>query len=84
MNKLFGICEKIENNMIYVSNTGIIDVNVIGLVCIGDRLTTSETKGKARAIKYDQDERQFTIRSIGKVIGLYNTYNRVQVLLDIE
>lgn len=84
MSKLYGICEKIENNHIYVANTGVLDINVKGLVCIGDKLTTSETKGKARAIKYDQDETQFTVRSIGKVIGLYNTYDRVQVLLDVE
>lgn len=82
--QVIGVCEKIENNMIYVANTGILDVNVIGLICIGDKLTTSEQKGKARAIKYSQDETQFTVRSIGKVIGLYNTYDRAKVLLDIE
>lgn len=82
--QVIGICRKIENNLIYVANKGIIDVNVEGLICIGDKLTTSEVKGKARAIKYDQDETQFTVRSIGKVIGLYDNYDKAQVLLDIE
>lgn len=82
--QVIGICNKIENNLIYVSNTGIVDVNTEGIICIGDKLTTSNNPGKARAIKYDKDESQFNIRSIGKVIGLYNTYNKVKVLLDIE
>lgn len=84
MTKLYGICIKIENNLIYVSNRGIYDVNTEGIICIGDKLTTSEIPGKARAIRYDQDERQFNIRSIGKVIELYNVYNKAKVLLDIE
>lgn len=82
--QVIGVCEKIENNLVYVSNTGIIDVNVTGLICIGDRLTTSEIPGTARAIKYNEDESQFTIRSIGKVIGLYNVYEKAKVILDIE
>ena len=82
--QVIGICEKIENNMIYVANTGIIDVNVEDIICIGDKLTTSNKPGKAVAIRYDQDETQFTIRSIGKVIGLYNNYEKAKVLLDIE
>lgn len=82
--QVIGVCEKIENNMIYVANTAIIDVNVTGMICIGDKLTISEIPGKARAIRYDEDETQFTIRSIGKVIGLYNVYEKAQVILDIE
>ena len=39
--QVIGICEKIENNMIYVANIGIIDVNVEGIICIGDKLTIS-------------------------------------------
>lgn len=40
--------------------------------------------GKARAIRYGQDETQFNIRSIGKVIELYRCYDVARVLLDIE
>ena len=67
-------------------NKGIIDVNVKGIICLGDKLTIgNEEKGKAVAIRYDRlDEKQFGIRSIGKVIGLYEVYNKAQVLLDIE
>ena len=43
--QIIGICEKIENNMIYVANTGIIDVNVEGIICIGDKLTISNSNG---------------------------------------
>lgn len=82
---VIGVCKKIINNQIYVANTGIIDVNVTGIICLGDKLTASNIAGKAEAIKYViQDERVFNIRSIGKVIGIYDVYNRAQVLLDIE
>ena len=83
--KLYGVCNKIENNYIYVQNTGIIDVNVTGIICLGDKLTLSNTPGKAEAIRYDPlDEKVFGLKSIGKVIGIYNVYDKVKVLLDIE
>lgn len=82
---LYGICTKIEDSTIYVQNTGISEVNTIGIICIGDKLTTSETKGTAVAIKYsNQDETTFGIKSIGKVIQVYNNYNKAKVILDIE
>lgn len=83
--KLYGVCSKIENNYIYVQNTGIIDVNVTGIICLGDKLTLSNIPGKAEAIKYEpQDEKVFGLKSIGKVIGIYSVYDKAQVLLDIE
>lgn len=82
---VIGICKSVINNTVEVCNTGIIDVNVVGLICIGDKLTTSKYEGKAQAIKYEKNEEDiFGVRSIGKVIGLYNNYNLAKVLLDIE
>lgn len=83
-NKVIGVCVKIENNTIVVANRGITDINVTGLICIGDKLTSSNIAGKAQAIRYRQDETQFNIRSIGKVIELYKVYNIVKILLDVE
>lgn len=83
--KLYGVCNKIENNYIYVQNTGIIDVNVTGIICLGDKLTLSNIPGKVEAIRYDPlDEKVFRLKSIGKVIGIYNVYDKAKVLLDIE
>ena len=82
--KVIGVCIKIENNTIVVANKGMVDVNVTGLFCIGDKLTSSDIPGKARAIRYKQDETQFNIRSIGKVIELYRTPYITRVLLDVE
>lgn len=85
INQLYGICTGVDNNKIYVENKGILDVNVTGLTCIGDKLTTCSIPGKAQAIRYsNQDETTFGKRSIGKVVGLYNDYSKVKVLLDIE
>lgn len=82
---VIGVCKKVLDNKIYISNNGIIDVNVTGIICLGDKLTASEIPGKAEAIKYVlQDERVFNLRSIGKVIGMYDVYDKAQVLLDIE
>ena len=54
-------------------------------MCLGDKVKVSEVPGKAEAIRYDKlDERQFGIRSVGKVIKLYETYDKVQILIDIE
>ena len=83
-NKVIGVCTNIYDKTITVADTGIVDVNVTGLVCLGDKLTISEKLGIAQAIKYRQDETKFRFRHIGKVIGLYNSYNIVKVLLDIE
>lgn len=82
---VIGICNEIKDNEIYVQNTGVTDVNVKDIICIGDKITTSEIPGIAQAIKYtNQDQTTFGIRSIGKVIGLYNSYDKAKVLLDIE
>ena len=83
-NRVIGVCSFINNNMITYKDIGIADVKVKGLVCLGDKLTASEEVGVAEAIKDRQDETKFRYRSIGKVIGLYNNYNIVKVLLDIE
>ena len=79
-----GVCVDIKENNITVKHKGIFTLNVSGFVCLGDKLTTSREPGKAAAMKYDQNESQFGIKSIGKVIGLYNDYSQAKVLLDIE
>lgn len=86
-NKLvIGVCKTIiDNDTIDVQTIGITDVNVTGLICIGDKLTASSKAGKAQAIKYSRDDCDiFGIRSIGKVVGLYRDYSIAKVLLDIE
>lgn len=82
---IVGICMQINSdNTILVADKGIVTVNVQGIICIGDKLKVSNIPGKAKAIKYDQDELQFNIRSIGKVIKLYNDYSKADILLGIE
>ena len=81
---IIGVCKTKNNNKVEVQSKGIIDVNVIGNIGLGTKLTSSNEKGKAKAIKYEQDISQFNIYSIGKVIGIYKVYNKVKVLLDIE
>lgn len=82
---LFGICTKIENNSVYVATCGIVDVNVQGLVCVGDKLTVSPIPGKAEAIKYEVlEEKQFGTRCVGKVIDLYKQWDKCRMLIDIE
>ena len=80
-----GICTSDNGKTVDVTSEGILDVNVTGLICIGDRLTTSNIAGKAKAIRNDVDGiRVFEIKPIGKVITLYNDYSIAKVLLDIE
>lgn len=82
---VLGICKSISDKTIEVINGGMVDVNVTGLICVGDKLTTSDVAGKAKAIRYANDDtRIFDVRSIGKVVGLYNDYSIAKVLLDIE
>ena len=82
---VIGICVASTDKTVDVINGGMVEVNVTGLICIGDELTTSGVAGKARAIKYfNDDTRIFDIRNIGKVVGLYNDYSKAKVLLDIE
>lgn len=84
-NVVVGICDTVKDNNVYIKNRGFIDVNVTGIICIGDKLTTSKKPGYACAIRYDnKDENIFGIRSIGKVIGIYQSYDKAKVLLDIE
>lgn len=84
INKVIGICINTNDNEIIIASTGLVDVNVMGLVCLGDKLTVCDKPGIAKAIKYNQDETKFRYRHIGKVIELYNNYNVVKVMLDIE
>lgn len=86
-NIVIGICNKdcTCNGTVVVKSQGICDVNCEGIICIGDKLTISDTPGKCVAIRYDKlEERQFGMKSIGKCIGFYTTYDRVKALLDIE
>ena len=83
-NAVIGICTAINGNTITYTDSGVTDVNVKGIICLGDKLSASEELGIAEAIKYRQDETKFRYRCIGKVIGLYNNYNIAKVLLDIE
>lgn len=80
-----GVCVNINGDLVDLLDEGIVDVNVEGIICIGDRLTTSKTPGKARAIRNDIDEiRIFEVKPIGKVVGLYNDYTIAKVLLGVE
>ena len=84
---VIGVCAEIftDTNEILICNEGIIDVNVTGIVCLGDHLTISNKDGKAEAINYDiQEERQFDVRSIGKVVNLGDEYSKATVLLNIR
>lgn len=83
-NRVIGVCTNVNGMDIIYTNSGIADVNVTGLVCLGDKLVLSELPGKAVALKYKEDSTIFGKRSIGKIIELYNDYNKVKVLLDIE
>ena len=47
-------------------------------------ITASEIPGKGRVLKYTQEQKIWNIRSIGKVIGLYNNRKKAKVLLNIE
>lgn len=84
VDNIIGICSKVEDNIITVINTGICDINTTGIICIGDKLTLSEKPGKARALKYEQNISTFKMPSIGKIIGLYQQYNRAKILLHID
>lgn len=82
---VIGVCINIDEDDIQVQATNVVALNTDGIICIGDKVGLSNIPGKARAIKYESlEERQFNLKSVGKVIGLYNIYNLAQVLLDIE
>lgn len=81
-NKLYGICNKIENNTIFVTKKGICDINVEGTICVGDKLTLGKIPGKAVAMEYNQDETQFDEIVLGKVIKLYPDYKIANILLN--
>lgn len=84
---IIGVCADIfpDTDEILVCNEGIIDVNVTGIVCLGDHLTISDKEGRAEAINYDiQEEKQFDVRSIGKVIRLGDIYSKATTLLNIK
>lgn len=85
--RVLGICADIfpDTNEILICSEGIIDVNVTGIICLGDHLTVSDKAGIAEAINYEiQEEKQFDVRSIGKVIKLENVYSKATVLLNIK
>ena len=79
--------ESIRENSYFITllqNNKIAVINTTGIICIGDKLTLSEKPGKARALKYEQNISTFKMPSIGKVIGLYQQYNRAKILLHID
>lgn len=85
--KVVGVCADIypDTNEILICNEGIIDVNVTGIICLGDHLAVSNKAGKAEAINYEiMEEKQFDVRSIGKVITLGDVYSKATVLLNIK
>lgn len=83
--KVIGICADIyDDNEILICDEGIIDVNTTGIICLGDHLKLSPNSGKAEAIPEIQEEDLFDVRSIGKVIGLYDVYSKARVLLNIK
>lgn len=83
--EILGICTQVNDNYVTITNEGVCDVNIYGMTCIGDKLTIGSIPGKAVAIKYVHDEEiLFRKRSIGKVINLYDTYEKAKVLLDIK
>lgn len=85
--KVVGVCADIfpDTNEVLICNEGMIDVNVTGIICLGDHLSVSDKAGKAEAINYEkQEERQFDVRSIGKVVRLGDVYSKATVLLNIK
>lgn len=82
--KIIGVCTAVKDNIINVESYGILDVNVNGIICIGDQLTASNIPGEAVAIKYAEDNYKYDYRSLGKVIQIYNDYSKAKVLLDVE
>lgn len=85
--RVVGICADIfpDTNEILICNEGIIDVNVTGIICLGDHLGVSDKPGIAEAINYEiQEEKQFDVRSIGKVVHLGDKYSKATILLNIK
>lgn len=85
--KVVGVC--VENyhdtEEILLCTEGIIDVNVKGIICLGDHLAVSDVAGVAEAINYEiQEEKQFDVRSIGKVVALGDIYSKATVMLNIK
>lgn len=84
--EVVGVCVETypDTEEALICNEGIVDVNVIGIICLGDHLKLSHIEGKADAINEIQEEDLFDVRSIGKVIGLYDIYSKAKVLLNIK
>lgn len=83
--RIIGVCtDTFEDGTILVCDNGIVNVNVTGIICLGDNLTISNICGKAEAIPHEQDKDTFDIRSIGKVVSLSDVYSKAMVLLNIE
>lgn len=84
--EVVGVCVETypETNEALICNEGMVDVNVIGIICLGDHLRLSHVNGKADAINTIQEEDIFGVRSIGKVVGLYDIYSKAKVLLNIK
>jgi len=81
---IIGIATKVNKKQVEVEDSGIVDVNIIGSIGVGERVTASKIPGKGATLKYTQEQKIWNIRSIGKVIGLYNDRYKVKVLLNIE
>lgn len=85
--KVVGVCAEVfdDTDEILICNQGIIDVNVTGIICLGDHLAVSDKAGRAEAINYEiQEEKQFDVRSIGKVVALGDVYSKATVMLNIK
>ena len=81
---IIGVCIAVRDNVIEVQQSGICIINIIGAYGISSMITASEVPGKGRALKYEQEKRIWNIRSIGKVIEIYNDEHKAKVLLDLE
>lgn len=85
--KVVGVCveDYPDTEEILLCTEGLIDVNVKGIICLGDHLAVSDVAGVAEAINYEiQEEKQFDVRSIGKVVSLGDVYSKATVMLNIK
>lgn len=81
---IIGICSEVKDNIVTVMSKGYTNVNTIGITMIGSKITASDVPGKARILKYDEECEIYNIRSVGKIIALYNDIHLAKILIDIE
>ena len=82
--KIIGVCKDVRNDLVLVQQSGICIINIVGAYGISSMVTASEIPGKGRALKYEQEKRMFNLRSVGKVIEIYNDEHKAKILLDLE